>query len=150
SVQNNLSVVLQEQARFRDSEPLERALLRERIRLLGSETVPVGVSWGNLGVVLAHLGDHAGSEDAFRKAHVLLARLLGSEHWQVANAARNVARIRLLRGAPHDSAEWFTRALEIQRKTVPDGTDYWFLRGQAAVATARTGRKREAARELRL
>src|SRR5262249_54320202 len=98
SVMNSLSAVLQERARFRESEQIERALIRDKIRVIGSDTVPVGVEWGNLGTVLAHLGQHAEAEDAFRKAHGTLSRLLGSDHWQVANAARNIARIRLLRG----------------------------------------------------
>ena len=87
SVMNDLSAVLVERGRFQEAEALARTLLVARRRFIGGETLPVAVTWGNLGAVLAHLGRHAEAEQSFRNAHALLVKLLGPEHWQAANAA---------------------------------------------------------------
>ena len=150
SVMSNLSAVFQRLARFRESESLERDLLEQKRRVIGNESVPVATTWGNLGTVLASLGKHAEAEESFRNAHALFVKLLGSDHLSVANATRNLARIRLLRGDNADAARWFREALDVHRKGGGTGANYWFLRGQAAVAMARNGRKAEAMDELRL
>jgi tetratricopeptide (TPR) repeat protein len=147
---NNLSVVLQERARYRESEPLERALLVAKRRFIGSETVPVAITLGNLGAVLAHLGRHPEAEEAFRSAHALFVKLLGAEHTHVANAARNLARIHLLQGDNAAAVRWFREAVEVHRKANGSDAGYWFMRGQAAVAASRTGRAARAIPELRL
>ena len=149
-VMNNRSVTLQELGRYHESESLERALLDEKRRIIGSESVPVAITWGNLGTVLAHLGRHPEAEEAFQSAHTLFVKLLGNEHLHVANAARNLARIRLLRGDSVGAARWFREAVEVHQRVNGTGVNYWFLRGQAAVATGRTGRSTEAISELRL
>ena len=149
-VMNNRSVTLQQLGRYHESEPLERALLDEKRRIIGSESVPVATTWGNLGTVLAHLGRHSEAEESFRNAYALFVKLLGNEHLHVANAARNLARIRLLRGDSAGSARWFREAVEVHQRVNGTGVNYWFLRGQAAVATGRTGRRTEAISELRL
>jgi len=150
SVMNDLSAVLLECGRFQESETLTRSLLAARRRFIGGETLPVAITRGNLGAVLAHLGKHAEAEQSFRSAYALFVMLLGPEHWQVANAARNLARIRLLRGDNTGAARWFRNAIQVQRRVTDSGEGDWFMRGQAAVATARTGRTAEAMKELRL
>jgi serine/threonine-protein kinase len=150
SAMNNLSVVLLQLGRYRESESLERSLLDEKRRVIGSESVPVAITWGNLGTALAHFGKHDEAERAFGNAHTLFVKLLGREHIHVANAARNLARIRLLRGDNARAAQWFREAIEVHRKVDGTGANYWFLRAQAAVAMGRTGRTADAVSELRL
>jgi len=150
SAMNNLSATLLALGRYRESEPIERALLDEKRRVIGTESVPVAITWGNLGTVLAHLGRHSEAEEAFRTAHTLFMKLLGGQHTHVANAARNLARIRLLRGDNAGAAQWFGEAVEVHQRVNGTGVNYWFLRGQAAVATGRTGRRADSIRELRL
>ena len=147
---NDLAVVRLQLGRFSEAEQLQRALLAEKRRIHGDETVPVAVVWGNLGTVLAAMGKYGECEEAFRTALTLFVKLLGREHAHVANATRNLARVRMFRGHYGDSAELFREALEVHRKASVSDHGYWYMRGQAAAVLAKLGRTTEAERELRL
>jgi tetratricopeptide (TPR) repeat protein len=94
------------------------------------------------------LGD---AEKAFLTAHSLLLDSLGPVHVEVASTARNIARVCVLQGKNAEAEPWFREAIAVHPKsTAKDQADAWYIRGQAAVATSRTGRREEAMRELRL
>jgi tetratricopeptide (TPR) repeat protein len=150
SVMNNLSATEHRLGRFAEAEGLERALLEEKTRVLGKETVPVAISLGNLGAVLTSAGRHQEAEQIFRESLELIRKLLGPGHSHAANALRNVGRIRLLRGDPGAAWRMLSEAAEIQRKSGGADGRYWYMRGQAAVAAARLGRRAEAIRQMRL
>lgn len=147
---NDLAVIRLHLGRFREAEQLQRALLAEKRRIHGDETVPVAVVWGNLGTVLAATGKYGECEKAFRTARTLFVKLLGPEHTHVANATRNLARVRMFRGDYRDAANLFREATELHRKVNGPDAGYWYMRGQAAAVTAGLGQTTAAERELRL
>jgi tetratricopeptide (TPR) repeat protein len=147
---NDLAVVRQQLGRFAEAERLLRALLDQRRRIHGDETVPVAVALGNLGTALAAMGKYRECEEMFRTAHTLFVKLLGREHVHVANATRNLARVRMFRGDYREAARLIREAVDVHRKVNGPAAGYWYMRGQSAVVTAALGQPVEAVKELRL
>ncbi|HTS61030.1 MAG TPA: serine/threonine-protein kinase [Candidatus Acidoferrales bacterium] len=148
---SDLADVLEAAARYREAEPILRELLEKKRRVYGPESVPVAVASDRLAVTFAHLGRLAEAEHALRAAYAQLVRLLGPVHIEVASTARNIARTCVLQGRNAEAEPWFREGIAVHPQSTPkDQADMWYIRGQAAVATARLGRREEAMQELRL
>ena len=76
-----------------EAEPLHRAVLEARLRLLGPDHVDVGMSRWNLGSAVAALGRFDEAKVELDRARAILVSRLGAAHAHVAGVDRVLARL---------------------------------------------------------
>ncbi len=86
----------------------------------GTATHSRAAALQNLGVALAHLGEHAEAERHYRKAYELHLRLGGESKPPVADCLQNLALMRAAQGDPRGAIELHEQALALRSKYRPD------------------------------
>jgi tetratricopeptide (TPR) repeat protein len=140
----NLAIVYNRQARFDRAEPVESEVLARRARVFGAESAEVAVALNNLAVIQANRGNIQGAGERFAQARKLYTKLLGPEHWETSNVARNLARMLEMQGRYAEALPLMREAYQAVRQRVDDGgRGAAVLGGQLGVLLARTGERAE-------
>ncbi len=98
------------------SERMERELLDQRRRSLGSEHPDVAISLQRLATVLQERGDLEGAERLFRKALDTWRRLVPEDHPNRGVCLHNLAVVLHRRGELAEAEQLFLRSLQILRR----------------------------------
>jgi CHAT domain-containing protein/tetratricopeptide (TPR) repeat protein len=108
------------QGDYAGAEPLLRAALSMRRKLLGDEHPDVAQSLNNLAFLLMHQGDYAGAEPLFREALAMWRELLGDEHPDAALSLGNLASVLWAQGDYAGAEPLYREALTLRRKLLGD------------------------------
>jgi tetratricopeptide (TPR) repeat protein len=134
-------LVIEDNYRPAEAEPLYREALAIWRKLHGNEHVDVGSSLAGLASALEFLGKYEEAEALYREALAIQRRLLGDEHPNVAASLNGLAYTIAKVGTRYDEAERLGReALALRRKLF--GTDHPDL-AQSISALARILKWRE-------
>jgi len=149
AVLGHLALVQVRTARFPAAEELQRETLERQTRVFGPASAAVANSLNSLATIQAHRGDLEGAAASYEAARTLHARLLGSEHWETANAARNLARVRELQGRYVEALPSMREAYKVALRYGDGGRMASVVRGQLGALLVRTGYREEGLRLLR-
>jgi eukaryotic-like serine/threonine-protein kinase len=146
----DLALVYNRGARNAEAEALQREVVARQTRVFGAESPPVANSLNNLATIQAHRGDLEGAARSFDAVRRLHARLLGPQHWETANATRNLARVRELQGRYAEALPLMREAYAASRvRPSDDGRMTSVIGGQLGVLLVRTGERDEGLALLR-
>jgi serine/threonine-protein kinase len=149
TVSQNLAAAHSRAGRFDEAERLLQQVLRQRQRVLGAETVPVGVTLSNLGVTLASQGRYAEAEDAFRDAVATWRAVFAKDHWRTANDLRNLGVVLQHRRRYEEGQAALEEAIAINRRLYGAASrQAGYVRGQLGILLLHRGQLEAAYREV--
>jgi hypothetical protein len=150
AVMETLAAVYNQTARFAEAEAMGREVLARKTRVFGAESPAVAIALNNLAVTQAHRGHIQDAEGSFAESRRLYAKLLGPEHWETANAARNVARMLEMQERYREALPLMREAWDVARRRDDDGgRSALGIGGQLGVLLVRTGARAEGLSRLR-
>jgi tetratricopeptide (TPR) repeat protein len=145
TILNDYATFLEGLNELRAAQDLQREAIDLGREVLGPETFVVANLLSNLGVTQAALGAHSDAEASFRAAFDSMRALLGEDHWNTRNIARNVGRALQLQQRYVEALEWMDRAGAVPQGEITPG--HWSIRAQRAGLLFRVGRRDEALAE---
>jgi tetratricopeptide (TPR) repeat protein len=128
------------------AEALQQEALPLAREVVGPQTMTVANILNNLATSQANLGHHRDAEETFRSSFDIHLALLGSDHWQTRNVARNIGRVLELQRRYAEALPWMDRARP-QRSGAVDEDARGVQRAQRAQVLFRVGRREEALAE---
>ncbi|HEX7049669.1 MAG TPA: serine/threonine-protein kinase [Longimicrobiales bacterium] len=121
AMQEVLGNVYHELGREAEAEPLLRASLATRLRLLGEGSLEVASARHYLAQVLWSNGDLEGADTLNRKALEMRRRLLDESDERLWGTLNNLGTVRQLEGRLEEAARMYTEAIRMVRASYPDG-----------------------------
>ncbi|KAA3619500.1 MAG: TIR domain-containing protein [Calditrichaeota bacterium] len=121
TLQNQMALFLQSQARYAAAELLYRRALKIDEKVRGFEHEAVAIRLNNLANLLQDKGDLIAAEPLYRRALAIDENALGQDHPDVAIDLNNLAGLLRAKGDLTAAEPLYRRALEIGEKTLgPD------------------------------
>ena len=115
-LRSTLGEAYQALGQYGKAEPLHRAALELRRRLLGNESPEVAASLYDLGNVYVSQGRQAEAEKLYREALAMQKKLLGAEHMAVAKTLGQLSIALTDRGSQAEAEKLLQEALAVQGK----------------------------------
>jgi tetratricopeptide (TPR) repeat protein len=118
---SNLGILLNEQGKFADAEPILLEALSLRSKLARQPDHMTGTILSSLAILQKSRADHAGAEVRFREALEIRRRTVGEQDRLYAEALSNVATLFIDSERYEEAEPLFRKALEIVRQVVGKG-----------------------------
>jgi tetratricopeptide (TPR) repeat protein len=142
---NDLATLAPEMGGFAEAESLMRESIELAKTVYGADSLPVAHAMNNMAVQLVGQGRLADGEQAFRAAYERHRAVLGEDHWDTVNVARNVGWTLALEQRYDDALSWMDQAIAaIGRASGDYAGILHHMQGRRAVILLRLGRSAEA------
>jgi tetratricopeptide (TPR) repeat protein len=117
-VANNLGLLLEDEGRFSEAEPLLRKSLALRRQLLGEDHPQTLTAINNLGTLLQAAGQLVEAEALYREALGRLRRVQGEEHRETLGAINNLGVLLLVADKPEEAEPFVREAMQKLQRVV--------------------------------
>lgn len=118
TVLNDLGMVLVEEGRYAEAEPLYERALAIREKELGTQDPEVAAVLNNLAVLFSAQGRYARAEGLYKRALAIAEKTLAPEDLRVATLLNNLAEFYYEQGRYIEAEPLFKRALTITEKVL--------------------------------
>jgi serine/threonine-protein kinase len=144
TMQSNLGMILYNDGRAAEAEPILRKVLQERRTLLGENHPQVPTSMRRLATVVASRGGYVEAEQLYREAEAKFRTLLGPDHADVLLTRYYLAGLLTNEGRYPEAEALYRGTIEAERRVAPGGIEIGTWSSALAWTLFLEGKPREA------